>query len=123
MVGLTSDPLVALQLLDALLAGAAVGALWLLLRRVGLERTGAAVGAGTAAFSYAFWRNAVDAEVYALSALALVGCLAAAWSAARAPSARTFGILGAANGIAILAHVTNVLFAIVAGAALALGAR
>ena len=118
--GLTADPLVALQLLDTLLAAAAVGGLWLLVRRAGGTRGAAAAAAGIAAFSYAFWRNAVDAEVYALSAFALVGCLAAAWSAARSGSSHAFALLGAANGIAVLAHVTNVLFAGVAGAAVVL---
>lgn len=114
----TSDPLLALQTLDMLLAGAAVGGLWLLLRRAGFGRSAAALTCGMAAFSYAFWRNAVEAEVYAFSAAALVGCFAAACVAARTGGARAFTVLGLANGAAVLAHVTNVLFAVVAGAAL-----
>ena len=124
-VGLTADPLRAAQILDAVLAGAAIGVVWLLLRSSGADRLGAAAGSGLAAFSYAFWRNAIDVEVYALSALALVVCLAAAWRAATSPTVRSFGVLGAANGVAVLAHVTNLLFAAVAAAAvlLALGGR
>ena len=122
-LGLTADPLLALQALDMLLGAAAVGALWLLLRRVGLTRLSAAVACGMVAFSYAFWRNAVEPEVYALSALTLVASLAAAWTASRAPAARAFAVLGIANGAAVLAHVTNVLFAVVALAAVVLAMR
>jgi hypothetical protein len=123
LVGLTSDPLLAIQTLDALLAGAAIGAVWLLLRAAGADFVGAAGASGIAAFSYAFWRNAVDVEVYALSALALLACLAAAWWAARVPTARTFALLGVANGAAVLAHATNVAFAAVAAAAVLLVVR
>jgi hypothetical protein len=121
--GLSADPLLALQVLDVLLGAAAVGGLWLLLRRLGVTPLGAAAACGTVAFSYGFWRNAIDAEVYALSALALVGSLAAAVAATRAPGLRAFAVLGLANGVAVLAHVTNVLFAAVAAAALFLAAR
>jgi hypothetical protein len=120
---LTSDPLLAMQTLDALLAGAAIGAVWLLLRAAGADVVGAAAASGIAGFSYAFWRNAVDVEVYALSALALVACLAAAWWAVRAPAARAFAVLGLANGVAVLAHATNVVFAAVAAAAVLLAMR
>lgn len=122
-VGLTSDPLLASQILDALLAGSAIGIVWLLLRTAGADVVGAAAAAGLAAFSYAFWRNAIDVEVYALSALALVVCLAAAWRAARLPTTRAFAALGAANGVAVLAHATNVVFGVVAGAAVLLAVR
>jgi hypothetical protein len=122
-LGLTSDPLLALQALDIVLAAAAVGGLWWLLRRIGCTRLAAATASGIAAFSYAFWRNAVDAEVYALSAVALVACLAAAWFAADAPGLRAFAVLGLANGVAVLAHSTNVLFAVVAVTAIVLAAR
>jgi hypothetical protein len=122
-LGLTSDPLLAVQILDALLAGAAVGVLWLLVRTVGVDVVGASVATGIAAFSYAFWRNAIDVEAYALSALALVVCLAAAWRAARHPTVRAFAALGAANGVAVLAHAMNVVFAAVAAAAVLLALR
>jgi len=111
------------QVLDALLAGAAIGVVWLLLRAAGAVPLAAAAGSGIAAFSYAFWRNAIDVEVYALSALALVICLAAAWRAALVPSARAFAVLGVANGVAVLAHATNIVFAVVAAAAVLLAAR
>jgi hypothetical protein len=67
------------NLLSAVLAGVAVGVLYLLLRILGVRR---AVGAGTAlvfAFSATFWSQAVVAEVYALHVLFLVtvtACLA-----------------------------------------------
>ena len=122
-VGLTDDPLRALQALDVLLAAVAVGGLWLLLRTVGFGRLGAAAACGLVAWSYGFWWNAVEPEVYALSAVALVGSLAAAWSAALRPGPRAFAVLGLANGAAVLAHVTNVLFACVAGAALVVAVR
>jgi hypothetical protein len=122
-LGLTDDPLLALQALDMLLGATAVGGLWLLLRHAGATVLAAAAGCGTVAFSYGFWRNAVDAEVYALSAVALVGCLAAAWAATQRPSARAFAVLGLANGVAVLAHVTNVLFAAAAALAVLLASR
>ena len=122
-VGLTEDRLLALQLLDTLLAGAAVAALWLLLRYAGCSRLAAAGGCGILAFSYGFWRNAIDVEVYALSSLTLVCALAAAWVAATKPSTRAFAVLGVAYGVAVLAHVTNVLFAAVVGLAVVIATR
>ena len=61
--------------------------------------------------------------MYTLSAFALVLSLWAAWHASDRPSVRAFAALGVANGFAVLAHATNVLFAAVALAAVVLAWR
>jgi hypothetical protein len=90
------------------------------LERAGFGRSGALLAGALVAFSYGFWRNGVEIEVYALSALALVACLGAALRAAERPSARAFRVLGVVSGLAILAHVANVFFAAVVLAVLVL---
>jgi hypothetical protein len=78
----------------------------------------AATACGVLAFSYGYWWYSVEVEVYILSTLLLILTLAAAWHAALAPAPRRFAVCGAANGLAVLGHNTNVLFAAVALAAL-----
>jgi hypothetical protein len=112
--GITQDPLRTVQVFDALLAGATVGLLAAVLASAGVSPAGRLVACGTLAFSYSFWRNSIDVEVYTLSAVALVASLGAAVRAAERPSERSFGLLGLLNGAAVLAHVTNVIFAPVA---------
>jgi hypothetical protein len=118
--GITDDPLRSIQVFDALLAAATVGLLTWILLTGGVRPAGALVACGIVAFSYGFWRNSVEVEVYTLSAFFLVGSFGAAWYAVRRPSARTFALLGLLNGLAVLAHLTNVLFAPVAFAAVLL---
>jgi Dolichyl-phosphate-mannose-protein mannosyltransferase len=122
-LGITRDPLRTIQVFDALLAAATMGLLARILLRGGVSRAVTLVACGIFAFSYGFWRNSVEVEVYTLSAFALVLSLGAAWRASERPSVRAFAVLGVANGLAVLAHVTNVLFAAVAIAAMLLAQR
>jgi 4-amino-4-deoxy-L-arabinose transferase-like glycosyltransferase len=121
--GITKDPLRTIQVFDALLAAVTVVLLARIIVRHGVSRTAALVGCGIFAFSYSFWRNSVEVDVRVLSAFFLVLSLGAALRAVERPSVRAFALLGLANGLAVLAHVTNVLFAGVAIAAMLLARR
>jgi Protein of unknown function (DUF2723) len=121
--GITHDPLRTVQVFDALLAAVTVSTLARVLRTVDVPVPATIVACGILAFSYGFWRNSVDVEVYTLSAALLVASLAAAVSAVDRPSNRSFAVLGLVNGAAVLAHVTNILFGAVAIAALVLARR
>jgi Dolichyl-phosphate-mannose-protein mannosyltransferase len=112
--GITKDPLRTIQVFDALLAAVTVALLARILLRAGVSRAATLVGCGTFAFSYSFWRNSVEVDVRTLSAFFLVLSLGAVLRAGERPSVRAFAVLGLVNGLAVLAHVTNVLFAAVA---------
>jgi hypothetical protein len=122
-LGIADSPLVPLQVLDALLGAAGLGLLWRFLRVGGWSLRETAGACGLLAFSYGYWFYSGEAEVYILSALSLIVCLLLAHRAALDSRPLTFGLLGAANGFAVLAHDTNVLFAFVAAAALVLAAQ
>ena len=122
-LGYGGGPLLPVQILDAVTGALGIGLLWALLRTVSLRRTAAAVGCGLLAFSYGFWWYSVEVEVYILSAVLLIGCLFLAYRAVIHPTWRRFALLGAAHGLAMLAHNTNALFGIVVLAALVLGGR
>jgi hypothetical protein len=68
------EPATAVNLMSAAFAAVAVGLLFLVGRRLGLDRGPAAVGAATLGASGLFWSNAVIAEVYcpAVAVTALV---------------------------------------------------
>jgi hypothetical protein len=117
-IGLASTVLAPLQVMDALLGALGAGILWRFVRGRGFGIAAAAVTCGILCLSYGYWYYSGEAEVYVLSAVALIVCFAAAHRAATEPSPRTFALLGLANGVAVLAHNTNVLFAVVAAAAL-----
>jgi hypothetical protein len=117
-IGLASSVLAPLQVMDALLGALGAGILWSFVRRVGFDRLAAGATCGVLCLSYGYWYYSGEAEVYILSAVVLIVCLVAAHSAATRPSPRAFALLGLANGVAVLAHDTNVLFATVAAAAL-----
>jgi hypothetical protein len=117
-LGITNDPLRPAQVKNALFGAAAVGILWLILRRTGRTRLVAATASGVLALSYGFWWNDVEGDVYALSAFAAILCLGCAYRAVEHPSSRSFALLGLANGVAVLVHTANVFFAGVAAAAL-----
>jgi hypothetical protein len=119
-LGISNDPLRPAQVKNALFGAAAVGLLWLILRRAGQTRLVAATACGVLAFSYGFWWNDVEGDVYALSAFAAILCLGLAYRAVEQPTSRSFALLGIANGVAVLAHTANVFFAGVAAAALLL---
>ena len=122
-VGIAGDPVAVLQALDALLGGLIVGLLWLTIRWIGLSRLVAFTAAGLLAFSYGFWRNSVEVEVYALASLTLVIMLAAALRAVDRADSTSFALLGLCHGAAVLAHSTSVLLAGMVVAALVLASR
>ncbi|MDQ3936752.1 MAG: hypothetical protein M3340_19200, partial [Actinomycetota bacterium] len=120
-LGHDGGPLGVLQVQNALTGALGVGLLWWWLRSLGWRPLACALACGLLGFSYGWWFYSGEAEVYVLSATLLIACAAAAHRAALRPSVRAFGVLGAVNGLAVLAHDTNVLFAGVALTALAIG--
>jgi hypothetical protein len=123
VLGITNDPLRPAQVKNALFGAAAVGLLWLILRYAGRTRLVTATACGILAFSYGFWWNDVEGDVYALSSFSALVCLFLAYRAVQEPTVRAFALLGAANGVAVLMHTVNVFFAGVAAAALWLAWR
>jgi hypothetical protein len=117
-LGITKDAVAAVSVLDALLAGAAVGLLWLLMRRLGGGRLAAFAACGVLTTSYAYWRNGNDVEVFALSALFVVGSLLALQRALEAPSPRAFAVVGVVMGLATVAYLPNLLLVFGGAAAL-----
>jgi hypothetical protein len=122
-LGLTQESLRPIQVMNALVGAGAVAMLWFVLRRADQRRLVAFTACGVLACSYGFWWNNVEGEVYALSAFTIVICLTLAWQAVERPSWQRFAVLGAANGVAVLAHLQNVYFAGVAAVALLLAWR
>lgn len=116
--GYNGGPLVPVQLLDAFTGAFGIALLWVLLRKVAPGRIVAAAGCGILAFSYGYWWYSVEVEVYVLSAMLLIASLFVAYRAAMRPSWKIFALLGGTNGLAVLAHNTNVLFGTVALATL-----
>jgi hypothetical protein len=115
-VGVTTDPLRVVAILDAVLGAVAAGLVWLVLRlRAALPRSLAAAGTAGAALSFGMWFYSVSVEVYLLP-LAL---LLATFVVLSAPtlSVRRMAVVGALNGLAVLGHQVNVLFALVVLAA------
>jgi hypothetical protein len=120
-VGLDGDPLVVMEVLNSIAGAVGVALLWLLVRRVVPgpgSRLAAAAACGLTAFAYGYWWYSVEVEVYLLSTLVLIASLMLAQRAARTGTAGAFALLGAAHGLAVLGHITNVLVAFVALAAL-----
>jgi hypothetical protein len=111
-VGVGGDPLRIVSSLNALLGGCAVALVWLVLRvRARLSPALCAAGSGGAALSYGVWFYSASVEVYILPLVLLLTTLLLV----TAPSLSTRAMLGVglANGLAVLAHQVNVLFAIV----------
>jgi hypothetical protein len=119
-LGYDGGALGAIQFQNALVGAAGVGLLWWWLRSLGWDRLGCAMACGVLGFSYGYWFYSGESEVYVLSATLLIACLALAHRAALRPSVRAFALLGLANGLAVLTHDTNVLFAVPVLAALLL---
>lgn len=121
-LGYSGGPEVPVQVFNALTGALGIAVLWALLRRVA-GRVAATSGCGLLGFSYGYWWYSVEAEVYILSASLLICSLTVAYHAAMDPSWKLFALLGGAQGFAVLAHQTNVLFAIVAAGALFIASR
>jgi hypothetical protein len=110
-LGYDGGPLLTVQILNAFTGAIGIALLWVLLRiAVPGGRWSALAGCGLLAFSYGYWWYSVEVEVYILSALLLILSLFLAYHAARHPSWKAFALLGGAHGLAVLAHITNVLF-------------
>ncbi|MBI4319143.1 MAG: glycosyltransferase family 39 protein [Chloroflexi bacterium] len=114
-----SDPLFALQILDALSGTVGVVILFCLLRRL-LGPYPAAAASLFLGLSYGYWWYSVESEVYVVSAATLIAAFGLAYRALSHPSTRSYFLLGAGHGLAVLAHVSNVLFAAVVLATLLL---
>ena len=121
-LGYSGGPELPVQAFNALTGALGIAVLWALLRRVA-GRAAAASGCGLLGFSYGYWWYSVEAEVYILSTLLLICSLTVAYHAAMDPSWKLCALLGGTQGFAVLAHQTNVLFAIVAAGALFIASR
>ena len=100
-----------LQVLNALLDGSAVAALYLVLQRV--TSAGAALGSAIAvALSYSFWHYGSDLEVYILAAFTLALSLPPALRLVAEPGPRRGLVAGAWAGLAALGHLAHVVFGI-----------
>lgn len=122
-LGYGGGPLGPMQMVNAVSAAFGVALLWLLLRTVTSDRLVAIGACGIVAFSYSYWQFGVSVAVYTPSATLLIVTLCAAYRAASRPTWKSFALFGAANGVAVLAHTTNVIFASVAAAALLIAWR
>jgi hypothetical protein len=122
-LGFGGGALPVLQVQNALTGAIGIGLLWWWLRSIGWPIRAVVTACGVVGFSYGYWFYSGEVEVYVLSATLLVACIAAAHRAAVEPSVRRFAVLGAVNGLAVLAHDTNVLFALVTLAALLISRR
>jgi len=80
------------------------------------------IGALLLGASYAFWYYAVEVEVYTIAALFLIAALGLLLELGRRPTVGLAAQLGAAQGLAVLFHQTNVLLCAPAAVALFLGA-
>ncbi len=118
LLGYRGPALLCLQTLDTLLHAAAAGVFHSTLRRAGVNRATSAICAVGLAVSYAFWFWSLDAQVYPLSTFFMALTLREALAARPRPAR-----LGAYQGLAILGHVANVLFAPAAVYALWAGER
>jgi hypothetical protein len=119
-VGLDGDPLVRVELLNAVLGASAAALVWAILRlRAGLPRGIAAAATTGAAVSYGVWFYSVSVEVYLLPLVLLLACLLVL--TAPEVSVRTMAVVGVVNGLAVVAHQVNVLFAVVVVAVAARG--
>jgi hypothetical protein len=121
--GYSGGPLLPVQVLGAFTGALGIATLWVLLRTAAPGRVAAVAGCGLLAFSYGYWWYSVEVEVYILSTVLLICSLLLAYHAAINPSWKSFALLGATHGLAVLAHNTNVLFTTVVVAALLFASR
>lgn len=111
-LGLADDPLRALESLNALLGATAVALVWFVLRvRGALGRVAAVAGTAGAGLSFGVWYYSVSVEVYLLSLVLLLATFVALTTARRTRG--TIVAVGLLNGLAVLGHQANVLFAVV----------
>jgi hypothetical protein len=114
------DPLVAIESLNAIVGGVTAALVWLVLRRrARLSPALCAAGTAGAAMSYGLWFYSVSIEVYVLPLALVLGALFLL--TAPVLSARVMVAVGVVNGLAVVAHQVNVLFAVVVVAVAARG--
>lgn len=111
-VGLGGDPLPRVEVLNSLFGGVAVALVWTLLRLRARLTPGLALAATAgAAASFGVWFYSVSIEVYVLPlALLLATLLVLTRPRLTLPTMAAVGVL---NGLAVVAHQVNVLFAAV----------
>jgi hypothetical protein len=111
-VGVGGDPYRTVEMLNAVFGAVAAGLVWTILRlRAALPRTLAAAGTAGAALSYGVWFYSVSVEVYLLPLTLLLATFLALTTPHLTP--RTMIWVGLLNGLAVIAHQINVLFAVV----------
>lgn len=123
LLGYGGGPLLPVQITNVFIGALGAALVWFLLRTVTRDFIVASAGCGILAFSYGYWWYSVEVEVYMLSVAFLICSLLIAHRAALRPKAGSFAALGATTGLAVLAHVTNVLFGAVAMVAVLYAAR
>jgi hypothetical protein len=122
-LGYDGGPLVPVQVVNALIGAAGIGLLWLLMRRATDGLAPAIEATGIVALSYGYWSYSLGADVYVLSTALLIAALFAGYRAVLSPALASFAVFGLATGAAVLAHNTNVLFAVVGAMAILLATR
>src|SRR5262245_56316006 len=111
-LGLGGDALHRVELLNSLFGGVAAALVWTLLRHQAKAGPRAALAATAgAAFSFGVWFYSVSVEVYILPlVLLLATLLVLTGPRLTRPTMAAAGVL---NGLAVVAHQINVLFAVV----------
>jgi hypothetical protein len=111
-LGVDADAFRVVEALNVVFGAAAVAMVWGVLRlRARLARPIAAAGTAGAALSYGFWFYSVSVEVYVLPVLLLLAAFVVLTTPAL--SVRVLVAVGLLNGLAVVAHQMNVLFAAV----------
>jgi hypothetical protein len=111
-LGADGDPMRTVETLNALLGGCAAALVWSILRlRAQVARALALAGTGGAALSFGFWFYSVSVEVYVLPLVFLLATLLVLTSTRL--TVRTMVVVGLLNGLAVVSHQVNVLFAVV----------
>jgi len=100
-----------MNMLSAVLAAMAVGALYLLARRLGVGAAPSLIGSLALAFSLTFWSQAVRAEVYALNSLFTVALLALAVACGVGRDRRALLALLVTAGLSLAHHRMTLLLA------------
>lgn len=114
-LGYAGDPIVPLQIVNAVAGALGLALLWVLLRTVGPgSRLPALAACGLTGLSYGYWWYSVEVEVYLPSVALLILGLLLAHRAATEPTMRAFALLGLVHALAVLAHITNVLSGLIA---------
>ncbi len=101
-----------LQATNALAGAVGVVAVFVLCRVVTGTTVPALAAALSVGSSYAYWYYAVEVEVYTLATVALIVALILLVQLVRTPCWQTACWLGLINGIAVLAHQTNILLVV-----------